>query len=217
MKLLSFLFLLGVATLATAGACNSGINAIAVPLLKGYPPAQSFCSAKYPQPVVSVTFKDKRGYIRTSSTTTTTRHSSSTTTTTTRLPSTTPTTSRSATTTQDAKASQWSVLVSEAGAALSTFCSCIETPSTKTVTPMTTTTTTTTTTTSTIPTTTTSTLACVPQGGVCNGNNECCQTPMQFCFGASIGAVYTCNTPEPTSLKKRDVPATSMIRGRKYG
>ncbi|OAG37801.1 hypothetical protein AYO21_08044 [Fonsecaea monophora] len=51
MKLLSFLSLLGIAALAEAGACNSGINAIAVPLLKGYPPAQSFCSAKYPQPV----------------------------------------------------------------------------------------------------------------------------------------------------------------------
>ncbi|OAL34543.1 hypothetical protein AYO20_06173 [Fonsecaea nubica] len=54
MKLLFFLCLLGIAALAEAGACNSGINAIAVPLLKGYPPAQSFCSAKYPQPVTLV-------------------------------------------------------------------------------------------------------------------------------------------------------------------
>ncbi|KIW68300.1 hypothetical protein PV04_04255 [Phialophora macrospora] len=139
MKFISLLVILPVAALAEAGACTSGINAVAVPLLKGYPPAQSFCSAKYPLQPSTVTVKIKRRNGRTTSTTTTKP-------TTTKPPSTTPTTTlRTTTTTQDAKASQWSVILSQASAAISTFCSCIETPITKTVTPTTTTTTTTTT------------------------------------------------------------------------
>ncbi|ETI24337.1 hypothetical protein G647_03706 [Cladophialophora carrionii CBS 160.54] len=126
MKLLSFLVMLAVGSPADAGACDSGINAVAVPLLKAYPPAQSFCSAKYPLPTSTVTAKVKRQNGRSTSTTTT----KSTTTKPALNPTTTP---KTTTTTKDAQASQWSSILSQAGAAISTFCSCIETPVTKTV------------------------------------------------------------------------------------
>jgi hypothetical protein len=88
-------------TLAASNVCSTGIYAVLAPL-NNYPPAQAFCSAKYPQK-------------RTNGKATTTKI------TTTKI---TTTTSRT-TTSQDAKASLFSQLVSELGSVASTFCSCI--------------------------------------------------------------------------------------------
>jgi hypothetical protein len=137
---------------ARSGAvCTSGIYKDLF-FLSAYAPAQAYCSAQYPQPVVSKRVNkswglEERGATilptTTTTTTTTTTSTSSTTsttsTTTSQAPRTTPCPSTTTFTKPTSKpkctgqCATWSSLEAIGGGILSTFCSCIETPKTVTI------------------------------------------------------------------------------------
>jgi hypothetical protein len=120
---LSILYcLLPIALSAPGSVCSNGVYRNLL-FLSAYPPAESFCSARYPQPKVTVTVTAHRHRMRGTSELPTTTSTTSTTSTTTT--STTPTCTGTC--------AQWSSWENAAGAALSTFCSCIEHPQTVTV------------------------------------------------------------------------------------
>ena len=116
---------------ASNPACSSGIYKALLPL-SAYAPAESYCSAHYPLPTVTVvatppvTPKIKRNAYKTTTTTKKTTTPKKTTTSTTTKPITT--------TTSNAHQAQWSSLLSAAGSVLQTLCSCIETAPTTVVT-----------------------------------------------------------------------------------
>ncbi|KIW78890.1 hypothetical protein Z517_08729 [Fonsecaea pedrosoi CBS 271.37] len=134
MKSLLLLLSCLVATAAASGpVCSSGVYALLAPL-RGYAPAQSYCTSHYPPSTVVTTVtlvssapvKAKRHFQTTTTTKTTTKAPSTTTvkppsTSTTKPPSTT--TTRSTSTSVDPKAALFSTLLSEASAIVSTLCS----------------------------------------------------------------------------------------------
>jgi hypothetical protein len=115
MILSSFALVLLMPTAWAAGSvCSSGIYALLAPL-GGYPPAQSYCLSHFAPRTVTKTF--------------TAPGSTSTATTTDVIPP----AKRHVAAAKDPQASLFSLLVAEADEIVSTFCSCIETPVTTTV------------------------------------------------------------------------------------
>lgn len=104
---------------ARAGSvCSSGIYGELAPVLAGYSAAQSYCTSKYPVPCTTVMFtKVKRSPAKTTST-----KSSAVST----------KTKASTTSAPNAQASALSVLQQQVASAVSTLCSCIETPTVST-------------------------------------------------------------------------------------
>lgn len=120
------------AFVAAAGVCDSGLYQALSPLAT-YAPAKSFCTQRYPPGTTTVTVTNgavvKRSGTTSKTTATQARSTTKTSTkaTVTVVTSTTSkTTSTKATTTKDSKAVAWSSLSAQAGAILSTFCSCVQ-------------------------------------------------------------------------------------------
>ncbi|KAK6425017.1 hypothetical protein LTR95_016312 [Oleoguttula sp. CCFEE 5521] len=104
--------------------CSSGLFKDLL-FLSAYPPAESFCSSRYPQPTVTVTAAKQSPKHRLRA-----RYAHATTT----RPSTTTTSTKEATTTCGKTCSVFTSCTKIGGGFLSTLCSCIESPVTKTVT-----------------------------------------------------------------------------------
>ncbi len=164
----ALLALLVAPSLGAGSVCTSGIYGLLAPLAN-YPPAEAYCSSHDPQVVTTIVKRHPHPHPQYSTTTkpstttkststtkaptttsssttksSTTATSSSTTksSTTTTKPPTTTTTLKTTTTSADPKAVLFSSLVAQAQGVVSTLCSCIEKPVTKTITPSTTSTTT---------------------------------------------------------------------------